>query len=189
MTIKEALNEICAKAIPKEINGVRTKYVVQNRNHDFNNEIYQEVAVDILLVDLEPEYIAVSRRYMHGHLIFQDYERSSMEYRRLEREIDEMLCLYTANVISRFQGKAIETRAIDIDIAMISDMRKENDELKRLLKAALCELNNGTCAKFCSTCTKMNTEKCKDYKRKCYHWVRTDEVLKLIGEDDNEGQN
>ena len=55
-------------------------------------------------------------------------------------------------------------------------------EYERLLSMALCELNNGTCSKFCSTCTKVNTEKCLDYKTKCYRWIHTDEALKLIGE-------
>ena len=69
-----------------------------------------------------------------------------------------------------------DIEAIDTALAAIEKLKKA----KELLNAALCELNNGTCVKFCSTCTKVNTEKCKDYKHKCYHCVRTEEVLKLI---------
>ena len=59
---------------------------------------------------------------------------------------------------------------------------KELKEAKMLLNLALCDLNNGTCSKFCSTCTKVNTHECQDYKRKNYRWVHTDEALKLLGE-------
>lgn len=68
---------------------------------------------------------------------------------------------------------------------MLRDTVAELCEAKRLLRMALCELNNGTCSKFCSTCTKVNTEKCLDYKTKNYRWIHTAEALKLIGEDDN----
>ena len=67
----------------------------------------------------------------------------------------------------------------------LSDTIKQLEEAKRLLRMALCELNNGTCSKFCSTCTKVNTEKCLDYKTKNYRWIHTAEALKLIGEDEN----
>ena len=67
----------------------------------------------------------------------------------------------------------------------LSDTIKQLEEAKRLLRMALCELNNGTCSKFCSTCTKVNTEKCLDYKTKSYRWIYTDAVLKLIGEDED----
>lgn len=59
----------------------------------------------------------------------------------------------------------------------------ELKEAKRLLKAAVSELNNGTCVKFCSACANVNTSKCQDYKKKKYIWVHTDEALKLIGDN------
>lgn len=76
--------------------------------------------------------------------------------------------------------KALEKRD-----KMLRDTVAELCEAKRLLRMALCELNNGTCSKFCSTCTKVNTEKCLDYKTKNYRWIHTAAALKLIGEDED----
>lgn len=68
----------------------------------------------------------------------------------------------------------------------LAEWLKELKEAKRLLEMALCELNNGTCTKFCSTCTRVSTEECLDYKKKNYRWIHTAEALKLIGEDEHE---
>jgi hypothetical protein len=68
----------------------------------------------------------------------------------------------------------------------IHELMSELKEAKRLLKMALCELNNGTCSKLCGTCTRVNTEECLDYKKKNYRWIHTAEVLKLIGETNDE---
>lgn len=175
MTIKEALNEICEKQIPKEINGVRTKFIIHERKISDYPEA-SEVLVTILPKDVRKDNIGTTRNYRDMYYITYDFERATLGYKHLERDIEELFCLYTANVISRFQGKVIETRVIDTDIAMISDMRKENDELKRLLKRAVEDINEYVDC-FESRCD----ECCCDHDNHC-HWKHEAEALKLIGE-------
>ena len=74
-----------------------------------------------------------------------------------------------------------------LEPGQLEEWLTELKEAKRLLNMALCELNNGTCSKFCGTCTRVNTEECLDYKKKNYRWIHTAEALKLIGEGGDPG--
>ena len=51
-------------------------------------------------------------------------------------------------------------------------------EYKRLLKAAVENMNDGGCTRSCSTC-KYGRDGCKYTEG--YEWIHTDESLKLIG--------
>ena len=175
MKIIEALNEICEKQIPKEINGVRTKFIIHERKISDYPEA-SELLVTILPKDVRKDNIGTTRNYRDMYYITYDFERATLGYKHLERDIAELLCLYTANVISRFQGKVIETRVIDTDIAMISDMRKENDELKRLLKEAVNEM-----AQLGEQCSDNAIHCCNCPFEECGKFSFHDEIMELIG--------
>lgn len=112
MTIKEALNEICEKQIPKEINGVRTKYII----HERKISEYPEVLVTILPEHLRKNNIGTTRSYRDYFYMNYDFERATLGYKHLERDIEELLCLYIRNIISYFDGAIVETRVTNFDI-------------------------------------------------------------------------
>lgn len=116
MTIIEALNEICEKQIPKEINGVRTKYIIHERKISDYPEA-SEVLVTILPKDVRKDNIGTTRKYRDMHYITYNFERTTLGYKHLERDIEELLCLYIRNIISYFQGdgKAWNRRIKDDD--------------------------------------------------------------------------
>lgn len=113
MTIKEALEEICSRQIPKEINGVRTKYVIHERKI-FD---YPEVLVTILPEHLREKNIGTTHSYGANFHMNYDYKKDTLGYRQLERDIEEILCLYIRRIILYFQGEVIETRVMNFNIA------------------------------------------------------------------------
>ena len=99
MTIIEALNEICKKQIPKEINGVKTKYIVKERRI-FK---YPEVLVSILPINIRKDNIGTARNYAENYYMTYDFTQSTLGYKHLEQDIKELLCLYIRNIISFFK--------------------------------------------------------------------------------------
>ena len=65
----------------------------------------------------------------------------------------------------------------------ISEYDRELREAKRLLGEMLKVMNNGTCAKDCSDCKYLSSIGC-DYKER-FEWKHTDEVVKLMGGEEN----
>ena len=126
----------------------------------------------------------------HAEEVAEQNEFETRIYDELNRPGDEEYrnnscqCAESHRQLAEWLRELKELRAEQDDqYVFIHELMSELKEAKRLLDMALCELNNGTCSKFCSTCTKVNTEKCLDYKTKNYRWIHTDEALKLIGED------
>lgn len=69
---------------------------------------------------------------------------------------------------------------------MLRDTVEELCEAKRLLKAAIEALNDGSCIKDCRQCE--NYKSC-DYDNR-FKWQHTNEAMKLIGEDgENDEKN
>lgn len=65
--------------------------------------------------------------------------------------------------------------------ATVKRYEEREKEYKRLLKAAIGELNDGSCSKNCSKC-KWNNGGCEWSDR--YAWIHSDEALDLIGGED-----
>lgn len=61
---------------------------------------------------------------------------------------------------------------------------RELREAKRLLGEMLKVMNNGSCGKDCSDCKQLSSSGC-DYQVR-FEWKHTDEVVKLIGGEQND---
>lgn len=100
MTIKEALEEICNKQIPKEVNGISTKYVIEERPN-------KDVVVSIVATHFGKDKIAASRKYLYEQYICCHFDDNSNGRRFLERELHDMLCCYIRNIIEYTDNKCV----------------------------------------------------------------------------------
>lgn len=112
MTLKQALQEICESQIPKEINGVRTKFIIHECKTGYG-EVFTEVT--LLPVHVRKDNIGVTQKYSDNYYINYDFCYTSLGYKAIKRDIEELLCLYIRNIISYFQGEVIETRVISVN--------------------------------------------------------------------------
>lgn len=111
MTINQAIADICERQIPKEINGVRTKYTIR----DYDSVIgVRNVELSILPIDVRKEGIGVTLRYNQDSLTERDYITDTSPYNFIKEEIERMLCLYVRNIIGYFNGKIIEVHTIEV---------------------------------------------------------------------------
>lgn len=116
MTIKEALQEICIKQIPKEINGVRTKFVISEEPSIFSfggTELHLEISP----VEIKRENIAAHLKYDPlRYERFKAYDfLNSPYYKMLENDIEQLLMLYIRNVIAYFEGKVVQVIRYDFE--------------------------------------------------------------------------
>lgn len=95
MTIKEALKEICDKQIPKEVNGVSTKYFIREYRSVINNRV---VEISILPTNISKENIGVTQRYSDEFYMNYDYCSGSLGLARLTDDIRCLLCWYICNI-------------------------------------------------------------------------------------------
>lgn len=86
MTLKETIENICENQIPKEVNGVSTKYVVSVHSLENLGEV---VEIAILPTHIRNVDLGAKMRFVHR--IF--YEK------KLEQDIRELLCMYIRNII------------------------------------------------------------------------------------------
>lgn len=109
MTINEVIADICERQIPKEINGVRTKYTIR----DYDSVIgVRNVELSILPIDVRKERIGVTLRYNRDWITERDYIIDTSPYKSIKEDIERMLCLYVRNIIGYFEGKVIEVHTI-----------------------------------------------------------------------------
>lgn len=86
MTLQETIENICENQIPKEVNGVSTKYVVSVHSLENLGEV---VEIAILPTHIRNVDLGAKMRFVHR--IF--YEK------KLEQDIRELLCMYIRNII------------------------------------------------------------------------------------------
>ena len=82
-----------------------------------------------------------------------------------------------ASVLRITRGQALEKDLLKQVLDSCEQLISEKAEYKRLLKAAVAVLNDGSSIKKCEDCTASCTRNCK------FKWCYTDEALALIGED------
>ena len=92
MTFKEALEEICNKQIPKEVNGISTKYGIEERPN-------KDVVIFIAAAHIAKDKIAVERKYRYEQYICCHFDENSNGRRFLEKELHDMLCWYIRIII------------------------------------------------------------------------------------------
>lgn len=130
MNIKKALQEICVKQIPKEINGVRTKFVISEEPSIFPFED-TELHMEITPVDIKRKNIAAHLKYdplHYRHYKNYDFFSDSPRYKMLEKDIEQLLLLYIRNIIAYFEGDVVQVIKYDLkDIAELIEEREQND--------------------------------------------------------------
>lgn len=104
MMIKEALKEICDKQIPKEVNGVTTKYFICEYRSVLGNRV---VEISILPANIPKENIGVTQRYSHDFYINYDYCNGSLGYAKLVDDIRYLLCWYIRNINEWTEGRVV----------------------------------------------------------------------------------
>ena len=95
MMIKEALKEICDKQIPKEVNGVSTKYFIREYRSVINNKV---VEITILPTNITKENMGVTQRYSDEFYMTYNFCSGSLGYGGLVKDIRDLLCWYIRNI-------------------------------------------------------------------------------------------
>lgn len=104
MTIKEALKEICDKQIPKEVNGVSTKYFIREYRSVIGNRV---VEISILPTNISKENMGVTQRYSDELYMNYDYCSGSLGYAILGDDIRNLLCWYIRNINEWTEGRVV----------------------------------------------------------------------------------
>ncbi len=106
MTIEEALENICEAQIPKEVNGVSTRYCIREYKSCIGNKV---VEVGILPTNISPNNIGVVQKYTHEILINHDFRNFvDTGYGYLVKDIRELLCQYIRNIIEWTNGRIVK---------------------------------------------------------------------------------
>lgn len=104
MMIKEALKEICDKQIPKEVNGVSTKYFIREYRSVIGNRV---VEISILPTNISKENMGVTQKYSDEFYMNYDYCRASLGYAILGDDIRNLLCWYIRNINEWTEGRVV----------------------------------------------------------------------------------
>lgn len=119
MTLKEALEIICKESIPKEINGVRTNYIITSYKKNYEDEAvrflpdYKVVIFpsDITKDDLSFCFSFNDETWTVGYPI----ERGTRAWEYLSEKIHQLLIAYIKKIIEYFDGEVVETRVITVN--------------------------------------------------------------------------
>lgn len=105
MMIKEALKEICDEQIPKEVNGVSTRYFIREYRSVIGNRV---VEISILPTNITKDNMGVTHRYSDEFYMDYDYCRASLGYGRLVKDIRDLLCMYIRNIIGGTDNRVVK---------------------------------------------------------------------------------
>ena len=105
MTLAEALREICDKQIPKEINGISTKYVVT----EFEDCGIGAVKLSIMPTNIFSVDIGLTSNYLKRDYMTFTFDKGYRNngYDLLEKDVKEMLCWYIRNIMKWTDGKVV----------------------------------------------------------------------------------
>ena len=112
MMIKEALKEICDKQIPKEVNGVSTKYFIREYRSVIGNRV---VEISILPTNISKENMGVTQRYSDEFYMNYDYCSGSLGHGRLVKDIRDLLCWYIRNINEWTNGRVVIEKRLDLE--------------------------------------------------------------------------
>lgn len=97
MTLAEALREICDRQIPKEINGISTKYeVTEIEDYGIGGVKLSIMPTNISSADIGLTFNYLKRDYM-TFTFDKGYRNNG--YDLLEKDVKEALCWYIRNII------------------------------------------------------------------------------------------
>jgi hypothetical protein len=112
MTIKEVLKEICDEQIPKEVNGVSTKYFIREYRSVIGNRV---VEISILPTNITKDNMGVTHRYSDEFYMDYDYCSGSLGHGRLVEDIRDLLCRYIRNINEWTEGRVVREKRLDLD--------------------------------------------------------------------------
>jgi hypothetical protein len=119
MTLKEALEIICKESIPKEINGVRTKYIIRNckKNDEVRNyRFLPDYMVTIFPSDITKDNLSFSLSFNdESWAVDYTIERDTLAWKYLSEKIHQLLITYIKKIIEYFDGEVVETRVITVN--------------------------------------------------------------------------
>lgn len=112
MTLKKALEIICKESIPKEINGVRTKYIIRNDV----TKLLADYTVVIFPSDITKDNLSFCYSF-NDETWSVDYpiERGTRAWEYLSEKIHELLITYIKKIIEYFDGEVVETRVVTVN--------------------------------------------------------------------------
>lgn len=120
MKLKEALEIICKESIPKEINGVRTNYIIKSykKNYeDMDTRFLPDCTVNIF------PYVITRDNFLSFSVSFNDeswavdypIERGTQAWEYLSEKIQQLLITYIKKIIEYFDGEVVETRVCNFN--------------------------------------------------------------------------
>lgn len=125
MTLKEALEIICKESIPKEINGLRTNYIISNYKKNYEDEIVRflpDCTVNIFPLDITKDNLSFSVSF-NDESWSVDYpiERGTRAWDYLSEKIHQLLIAYIKKIIEYFDSEVIETRIYNYGLLPTSE--------------------------------------------------------------------
>lgn len=119
MTLKEALEIICKESIPKEINGVRTRYIISSykKNYkDMNPRYLPDYKVAIFPYDITKDDLSFSVSFNEeSWAVDYPIKRGTQAWEYLSEKIQQLLIAYIKKIIEYFDGEVVETRVITVN--------------------------------------------------------------------------
>ena len=119
MTLKEALEIICKETIPKEINGVRTKYIIRSYKKNYEDEIIRflpDYKVTIFPFDITKDNLSFSVSFNdESWTVDYPIERGTRAWEYLSEKIHQLLIAYIKKIIEYFDGEVVETRVYNFN--------------------------------------------------------------------------
>lgn len=114
MNLKEALEIICKETIPKEINGVRTNYIIKNYKKNYEDETARflpDYKVAIFPSDITKDTLSFSVQFNdESWAVGYPIERGTLSWEYLSEKIHQLLITYIKKIIEYFDGEVVETR-------------------------------------------------------------------------------
>lgn len=109
MTLKEALEVICSQTIPKEINGVRTYYVIK----EVKVKPFDVTGCNVVIFpkDITNNNLSYSRSFNdESWTVDYEIQPGTIAWEYLDKQIYDLFKCYMKAIIAYFDGKVVETR-------------------------------------------------------------------------------
>lgn len=115
MNLNEALKIICKETIPKEINGVRTNYVIRSYEHEDPMFVPYSTVV-IFPSDITKDNLSFCYSFNdEAWIVDYPIERDTLSWDYLSEKIYQLLITYIKKIIEYFDGEVVETRVITVN--------------------------------------------------------------------------
>lgn len=121
--------------------------------------------------------MTIDEAIRHCEEVAEKKDEDAAEYARLAEKLESTYEKLPAVIEN---ARCVQCSA---DHRQLAEWLRELKKAKRLLSSLLSDTNDGSCTKSCYGCKHWDPERGCDYSAR-YEWKHTDEVIKLIGGDD-----